>query len=63
MISRLSLPVASVCHGVEILTAAGCIEGRTATTVAKCALDLRQGGAEYVDRPLVVDGNLVSART
>jgi protease I len=56
-------PVASVCHGIEILTAADCIRGRTVTTVAKCALDAEQGGAKYVDEPCVVDGNLVSART
>ena len=56
-------PVACVCHGVEILTAAGCLEGRTVTTVAKCALDARQGGATYVDREVVVDGHLVTART
>ncbi len=56
-------PVAVVCHGIEILTAADCIRGRTVTTVAKCAMDARQGEAAYVDRPLVVDGNLVSART
>lgn len=56
-------PVACVCHGVEILTAAGVIKGRTLTTVAKCAMDVEQGGAIYVDRPSVVDGNLVSART
>lgn len=56
-------PIASVCHGVEILTAAGAIQGRTVTTVAKCAMDAQQGGAEYVDRECVVDGNLVSART
>lgn len=56
-------PVACVCHGVEILTAADCIEGRTLTTVAKCALDVRQGNAHYVDQPCVVSGNLVSART
>ena len=56
-------PVAVVCHGIEILTAAGCIRGRTVTTVAKCAMDAQQGGASYVDRPVVVDGNLVSART
>lgn len=58
-----SKPVASVCHGIEILTAAGCIAGRTATTVAKCALDIEQGKATYVDEPVVVDGNLVTART
>lgn len=56
-------PIACVCHGIEILTAAGCIEGRTVTTVAKCALDARQGGAEYVDREMVLDGNIVTART
>jgi protease I len=56
-------PVASVCHGIEILTAAGVVRGRTVTTVAKCALDAAQGGAQYVDRPCVVDGNLVTART
>jgi protease I len=56
-------PVASVCHGIEILTAAGVIKGRTVTTVAKCARDAAQGGARYVNEPVVVDGNLVSART
>lgn len=56
-------PVASVCHGIEILTAAGVIEGRTVTTVAKCGRDAAQGGARYVNRPVVVDGNLVTART
>ena len=56
-------PVACVCHGIEILTAANCIAGRTVTTVAKCALDARQGGATYVDRNVVVDGQFVTART
>jgi protease I len=56
-------PVAVVCHGIEIVSAAGVIRGRTVTTVAKCALDAEQGGARYVDEPVVVDRNLVSART
>ena len=56
-------PVASVCHGIEILTAAGVIAKRTATTVAKCKLDVEQGGAKYLDEPCIVDGNLVTART
>jgi protease I len=56
-------PVAVVCHGIEIVSAAGVIRGRTVTTVSKCALDCEQGGAKYVDRPVVVDGNLVTART
>jgi protease I len=56
-------PVAAVCHGIEILSAADCIRGRRVTTVAKCALDARQGGATYLDQPCVIDGNLVTART
>jgi len=56
-------PVAVVCHGIEIVSAAGVIKGRTVTTVGKCAMDAEQGGARYVDRPIVVDGNLVTART
>jgi protease I len=56
-------PVAVVCHGVEIAAAAGVLKGRTLTTVAKCALDVTQVGGAYVERPCVVDGNVVSART
>ena len=56
-------PVASVCHGIEILAAADCIRGRNVTTVAKCALDATFAGANYLDVPCVVDGNLVTART
>jgi protease I len=56
-------PVAVVCHGVEIVAAAGVLTGRTMTTVAKCALDVTQVGGHYVDQACVVDGNMVSART
>ena len=34
-----NLPVASVCHGIEIVAAADVIRGRTVTTVAKCRFD------------------------
>jgi len=56
-------PVSVVCHGIEILSAAGVLRGRKATTVAKCALDCEQGGGTYLNQPIVIDGNLVSART
>ena len=57
------LPVASVCHGIEILATAGVIKGRTVTTVRKCRFDAEVCGATFVDREVVVDGNLVTART
>ncbi len=56
-------PVAVTCHGIEIAAAAGCLKGRRATTVAKCALDITQFGGLYVDEPVVIDGNLITSRT
>ena len=56
-------PVASVCHGIEVISAAGVIGGYTATTVAKCKLDIEPFGGTYVDREVVVSKNLVTART
>jgi protease I len=58
-----NLPVASVCHGVEIPARAGCVNGRRMATVAKCKFDLEVCGGIYVNEPCVVDGNLVSGRT
>jgi protease I len=37
-------PVASVCHGVEIIAAADVIRGRRVATVAKCAYDVSSAG-------------------
>jgi len=56
-------PIACVCHGVEILAAAGCVEGRRMATVPKCRFDLEVAGGIFVNEPCVVDGNLVSGRT
>jgi protease I len=58
-----NLPIASVCHGVEIPARAGCVKGRRMATVAKCKFDLEVCGGTYVNEPCVVDGNLVSGRT
>ena len=62
-IHQAGKPIACVCHGIEILTAAGCIEGKQVTTVAKCALDAEQGGATYVNQEVVIADNIVTART
>jgi protease I len=58
-----NLPVASVCHGIEVIAAAGVIRNKRVTTVAKCQFDAETAGAIYEDREVVVDGNLVCART
>lgn len=61
-ISGSGKPTACLCHGIEILSAAGVISGKRVTTVPKCALDAEQGGATYVDEDMVVDGLLVTGR-
>lgn len=58
-----NLPVASVCHGIEIVATADVIRGRQVTTVKKCRFDAEVCGAAYVDQEVVVSGNLVTART
>jgi len=61
-LSDAGRPIACLCHGIEILTAAGCIRGKRVTTVPKCAMDAEQGGAVYTGEPCVVDGRLVTGR-
>ncbi len=56
-------PVAAVCHGIEIVARAGIVKGRRVTTVAKCRFDAEVCGATYVDEPVVVSDNLITART
>lgn len=57
------LPVASVCHGIEILAAADVIRGKEVTSVVKCRLDAEFSGGRYVNEEVVVCGYLVTART
>jgi protease I len=56
-------PVASICHGPQLLISAKVLDGRRTTCVNKIRDDVINAGAEYEDAPLVVDGNLISSRT
>jgi protease I len=55
-------PVAAICHGPQVLVSAGVMRGRRATCFHRVAAELREAGALYEDREVVVDGNLVTAR-
>ena len=55
-------PVASICHGVEILAAADVIRGKKVTTIPRCTFDVEAVGAIYVNEPLVISGNLYCCR-
>ena len=60
---ELSRPVAVVCHGAEIVAAAGVIAGKRMATVPKCKLDIELCGATFVDEGCVRSANMVSGRT
>ncbi len=55
-------PVGVICHGAQVLISAGVIRGRKATCWIGIRDDLKAAGANYVDREVVVDGNLVTSR-
>jgi len=55
-------PVAAICHGPQILISAGLLRGRRATCYRSMADELIAAGANYEDREVVVDGNLVTSR-
>ena len=54
--------VATICHGPWILISAGILRGRTLTSTVGIRDDVVNAGATWVDRPVVVDGNIVSSR-
>lgn len=56
-------PVAVVCHGIELVAAAGVISGKQMATVAKCQMDVEFSGGTYVNQGCVISGNMVSGRT
>lgn len=55
-------PVAAICHGAQVLISADVARGRKATCWKGVRDDLKQAGAEYADKEVVVDGNLVTSR-
>lgn len=57
-----SKPVASICHGIEILAAADVIRGKAVTTIPRCRLDAELAGAVYVEAGLVITGQLYCCR-
>jgi protease I len=55
-------PLAVICHAPWLLVCAGLARGRTLTSWPTIIDDLRNAGAHWVDREVVVDRNLVTSR-
>jgi deglycase len=57
-------PIAAICHGVQLLTAAGVVEGRGLTAYPACGPEVSLAGGRFVSMAADhanVDGNLVTA--
>src|SRR5262245_34926302 len=57
-------PIAAICHGAQILTAADAVRGKRVSAYPACGPEVRAAGGEFMDVPVdqaVVDGNLVTA--
>ncbi len=57
-------PIAAICHGIQVLTAAGVVEGRSVTCYPAVAPEVQRAGGTYVEVPMDgahVEGNLVTA--
>jgi len=57
-------PIASICHGAQLLAAAGVLEGKSCSAYPAVGPDVTRSGGRYMDIPVdqaYVDGNLVSA--
>ncbi|QGS35130.1 DJ-1/PfpI/YhbO family deglycase/protease [Corynebacterium xerosis] len=55
-------PIAAICHAPWILIDAGLASGKKLTSYVSLKADLVNAGADWVDEPLVVDGNIITSR-
>ncbi len=54
--------IAAICHGPQLLIEADVVKGKKATCYVSVSTDLKNAGGIYVDKSVVVDGNLVTSR-
>ncbi len=55
-------PIFSICHAPQLLISAELIYGKKITGWKSVIQDIKNAGAEFVDAPVVIDGNLISSR-
>jgi protease I len=55
-------PVAAICHGPQMLISVNALQGKTVTCWPSIAIDVKNAGGRYVDKPVVEDGNIITSR-
>ena len=62
--NKVGKPIAAVCHGAQLLAAAGTLEGRECSAYPACAPEVRLAGGTFIDIDVTkahVQGNLTTA--
>lgn len=54
--------IAAICHGPQLLIEAEIVKDKRMTCYRSVATDLKNAGAIYLDKSVVVDGKLVTSR-
>jgi protease I len=54
--------VAAICHGPWTLIEAGLVKGKTMTSWPSVHTDLKNAGANWVDKEVVEDGQFITSR-
>jgi protease I len=55
-------PIAAICHAGWMLASAGILKGKRATGYFSIKDDMVNAGAEWIDKEVVVDGNIITSR-
>ena len=59
---KIGKVVAAICHGPWMLASVGALKGKKATSYFSIKDDIVHAGAEFLDQPVVRDGNLITSR-
>lgn len=55
-------PIAAICHGPWMLVEADVVQGRSVTSYPSIKTDLKNAGANWIDKEVVVDQGVVTSR-
>ncbi|MBF4489965.1 type 1 glutamine amidotransferase [Psychrobacter sp. N25K4-3-2] len=61
-INEANKPLAVICHAPWVLINAGIAKGKTLTAYHSLQTDLENAGANFVDKTVQIDGNLITSR-
>lgn len=62
--AEVQKPLAAICHGAQLLAAAGVLKGKRCSAYPACGPEVSAAGGEYVELAVdaaLIDGNLVTA--